>query len=356
VTGAFPNNVRLRRDFDCVGLDYNAFYPGEVRLEALENLLNAPEQPAEYQVFFYHSDHLGSSSFITDINGDATQHLQYLLFGEDFVHQQNTAACYAPYTFSGKERDVETNLSYFGARYYEAGLSVWLSVDPKAHSFPTVSPFTFNMNNPVMFIDPGGDSTFVINLGNSRYQVVGAEVKSGNRGIYEVCLNGDGNRELTGNVIGISFTTHSFVDESDEAVVGAVIDLKSTEASRIVKSIHSNTPSTANYVANWKDYNYKGNNNLIEERYRGSRMPNGEIASMRDVGNYVAGYTFGYNGWPLSFARVGFERLQATGNLNNLSNFFGNGTESRNSVLAQNRGWLAGYKAQLSRRTGRNYD
>ncbi len=148
--------TRLKRDFDCVGLDYNAFYPGEAQLEALERLLNAGEYPAEYQVFFYHSDHLGSSSFITDANGDATQHLQYLPFGEDLVHEQNTAAYLSPYTFSGKERDVETNLSYFGARYYEAGLSVWLSVDPKAESRPWLSPYNYCQFNPVLRIDPNG--------------------------------------------------------------------------------------------------------------------------------------------------------------------------------------------------------
>jgi RHS repeat-associated protein len=147
---------RIKRDFNCVGLDYNAFYPGEPHLKALENLLNAPEQPDEYQVFFYHSDHLGSSSFITDINGDATQHLQYLPFGEDFVHQQNTAAYYTPYTFSGKERDVETSLSYFGARYYEAGLSVWLSVDPMSDERQGLSPYNYCQWNPIRLVDPTG--------------------------------------------------------------------------------------------------------------------------------------------------------------------------------------------------------
>jgi RHS repeat-associated protein len=146
---------RIKRDFDCVGLDYNAFYPGETRIEVLEVLQTAPETN-EYQVFFYHSDHLGSSSFITDINGDATQHLQYLPFGEDFVHQQNTAAYYTPYTFSGKERDVETSLSYFGARYYEAGLSIWLSVDPLSDKYPSLSAYNYCALNPVMLVDPDG--------------------------------------------------------------------------------------------------------------------------------------------------------------------------------------------------------
>jgi RHS repeat-associated protein len=153
---------RLKRDFDCLGIDLNAFYPGEPHLKSLDILQSAPEV-SEYQVFFYHSDHLGSSSFITDVNGDATQHLQYLPFGEDLVHEQNTAAYLSPYTFSGKERDVETNLSYFGARYYEASLSIWLSVDPMAHKYPHQSPYTYCSNNPVILFDPDGKEDYEVN-------------------------------------------------------------------------------------------------------------------------------------------------------------------------------------------------
>ncbi|HHT52763.1 MAG TPA: hypothetical protein GX007_06265, partial [Bacteroidales bacterium] len=64
--------------------------------------------------YFYHPDHLGSSSvstplnnhWITDGSGNAIQHLHYLPFGEDWVDQRN-ASWSAPYTFSGKEKDVE---------------------------------------------------------------------------------------------------------------------------------------------------------------------------------------------------------------------------------------------------------
>ncbi|MDP2189389.1 MAG: RHS repeat-associated core domain-containing protein, partial [Sphingobacteriaceae bacterium] len=74
------------------------------------------------------------------------------------VHQQNTAAYYTPYTFSGKERDIETGLSYFGARYYDAGLSIWLSVDPMADKYPAWSPYAYTLQNPVVLIDPTGMS------------------------------------------------------------------------------------------------------------------------------------------------------------------------------------------------------
>lgn len=76
------------------------------------------------------------------------------------MHQQNTAAYLSTYTFSGKERDVETSLSYFGARYYEAGLSIWLSVDPLSDKYPYQSAFTYCGWNPLSIIDPDGRDEF----------------------------------------------------------------------------------------------------------------------------------------------------------------------------------------------------
>ncbi|MDP2187239.1 MAG: RHS repeat-associated core domain-containing protein, partial [Sphingobacteriaceae bacterium] len=126
-------------------------------IRVLEELAGVRDA-TEANIFFYHSDHLGSSSFLTDGGGIATQHLQYMPFGEDLVHQQNTAAYYTPYTFSGKERDMETGLSYFGARYYDAGLSIWLSVDPMADKYPSLSAYNYCAWNPVMLVDPDGRS------------------------------------------------------------------------------------------------------------------------------------------------------------------------------------------------------
>ncbi len=99
---------------------------------------------------------LGSSSYITTAGGYATQHLQYMAYGEDFIHQQNASTYKTPYTFSAKEKDAETNFSYFGARYYQADLSIWLSVDPLADKLPGWSPYAFCINNPIMYVDPDG--------------------------------------------------------------------------------------------------------------------------------------------------------------------------------------------------------
>ena len=113
--------------------------------------------------YFYHPDHLGSSSvstplnnhWITDGSGNVIQHLHYLPFGEDWVDQRN-ASWSAPYTFSGKEKDVETGYSYFGARYYDSGLSIWLSVDPMSDKYPNLTPYAYCASNPVILVDPDG--------------------------------------------------------------------------------------------------------------------------------------------------------------------------------------------------------
>lgn len=46
---------------------------------------------------------------------------------------------------------------YYGARYYDPKISVWLSVDPLASKYPHVTPYNFVENNPIMLVDPTGE-------------------------------------------------------------------------------------------------------------------------------------------------------------------------------------------------------
>ncbi|MDR1847686.1 MAG: RHS repeat-associated core domain-containing protein [Bacteroidales bacterium] len=114
--------------------------------------LNDPE-PA----FYYLTDHLGSSSYITDGQGNVTQTISYLPFGEEQVDLVHFNPAYeTPYKFNGKEKDEETGFNYFGARYYYDYLSIWLSVDPLMHKYPHLSPYVYCLNNPVRVTDPDG--------------------------------------------------------------------------------------------------------------------------------------------------------------------------------------------------------
>ena len=61
------------------------------------------------------------------------------------------------FTFSAKEKDTETGLSYFGSRYYSSDLSIWLSVDPMSDKYPSLSPYSYCANNPIKLVDPNGE-------------------------------------------------------------------------------------------------------------------------------------------------------------------------------------------------------
>ena len=64
-----------------------------------------------------------------------------------------------PYRFTGKELDNQNGLNWydFGARWFDvAGVPMWTSVDPLAEKYYNITPYSYCMGNPVMFIDPDG--------------------------------------------------------------------------------------------------------------------------------------------------------------------------------------------------------
>ncbi|MBR6064702.1 MAG: RHS repeat-associated core domain-containing protein [Bacteroidales bacterium] len=65
------------------------------------------------------------------------------------------------FTFSAKEKDSETGLSYFGSRYYSSDLSIWLSVDPMSDKYPSLSPYVYCADNPVKLVDPEGEEMWI---------------------------------------------------------------------------------------------------------------------------------------------------------------------------------------------------
>ena len=71
-------------------------------------------------------------------------------------YQITSTHWFSGYTFSAKEKDEESGYSYFGARYYDSDISVWLSVDPLADAFPSISSYAYCNNNPIMYIDLNG--------------------------------------------------------------------------------------------------------------------------------------------------------------------------------------------------------
>jgi RHS repeat-associated protein len=114
------------------------------------------------------SDHLGTPRMIFDASGDldkTTRH-DYLPFGEELFAPTGRRSTALGYTgdsirqqFTLKERDVETGLDYFGARYYSSMQGRFTGTDPGP--FTPADPQNFNrysyvQNNPLKFVDPTG--------------------------------------------------------------------------------------------------------------------------------------------------------------------------------------------------------
>ncbi|MBP6184083.1 MAG: thrombospondin type 3 repeat-containing protein [Saprospiraceae bacterium] len=113
------------------------------------------EGTCEDVIYWYHPDHLGSSTFLTDRAGQPYQFVMYLPFGETFA-EQRAAGFGTPYLFNAKELDEETGLYYYGARYYDPRVSMWWGVDPLAEKMPEWSSYAYTFQNPVRYIDPTG--------------------------------------------------------------------------------------------------------------------------------------------------------------------------------------------------------
>ena len=162
-------------------------YLGETRI--VTKLARADQKTAHeemYKQYYYHSDHLGSATMITDWEGKEYQRIEYTPYGETWVEKTNNSGSeFLPYKFTGKEVDQETGLYYYGARYLDPKYSMWLSTDPALGEYipemgkgnsknsanlpgmgGVYNHINFHLyhyagNNPVKYTDPDGESPWI---------------------------------------------------------------------------------------------------------------------------------------------------------------------------------------------------
>ena len=117
------------------------------------------------ETFFYHSDHLGSTSYITDDHANITQYDAYLPYGELLVDEHSSSED-LPYKFNGKQFDNETGLYYYGARYLNPVASIWYGVDPLAEKYVNIGSYIYCHSSPIMLIDPTGEGDYYAKNGS----------------------------------------------------------------------------------------------------------------------------------------------------------------------------------------------
>jgi RHS repeat-associated protein len=113
---------------------------------------------------YYHLDALGSVRAITDESGAVIERYDYLPYGEAWAAQPSSN----PIRFTGKERDAETGLDYFGARYYRAHLCRFTTTDPVYTWRDNLTDpqrwnrYAYARNNPFRYVDPDGKETVLL--------------------------------------------------------------------------------------------------------------------------------------------------------------------------------------------------
>ena len=133
--------------------------------------------------FYYHADHLGSTSYITNLDGEVVQHVEYVPFGEVFIEERNNT-WNTPYLFNAKEFDEETGLYYYGARYYDPRLSLWMSTDAMEEKYPNISAYCYAANNPILFIDPDGNKLVLQGTHQQRMELLATLQKLTNDNLF----------------------------------------------------------------------------------------------------------------------------------------------------------------------------
>ena len=192
----------------------------------------------EKDQYYYHPDHLGSSSYVTDIDGEIFQHLEYFPFGETWVEEHSNTQR-TPYLFTAKELDEETGLYYFGARYYDPRTSVWQSPDPILGSYMlgerggngVFAPANLNLygyvhQRPVIARDPDGQAINWIAgaIGAAGGAIIGGGFEAGRQFLFEDEM--DWNRvgataaggAVAGGLTGVTMGTNLLVAGSGAAV------------------------------------------------------------------------------------------------------------------------------------------
>ena len=123
-------------------------------------------------------DHLGSTRAVTGPDGAAVSRHDYLPFGEEIEASRGNRSSVSGYTadltdgpaqkFTGKERDAESGLDYFQARYFSGAGGRFSSADRVNVTWKrlvdpgnTLNKYSYAANNPLLYVDPDGEDVTV---------------------------------------------------------------------------------------------------------------------------------------------------------------------------------------------------
>lgn len=139
----------------------------------------------KYKYYFYLSDYLGNNRVVATTTGEIIQKNHYYPFGMSFAEGTTAEQGKQPYKFNGKEFEQMhgLNLYDFSARYYEADKGRFMTIDPFAERYYSISPYAYVANNPLKYIDPDGRKLKLVNMPDRTLENIArlAATNEGNR-------------------------------------------------------------------------------------------------------------------------------------------------------------------------------
>ena len=129
----------------------------------LSRYLNGPqidqvlaEETADGEVRWALSDHQGSVRDVVDSQGNVLNHLTYNSYGQ--VTSETNPDVDFRFGYTGRERDEETGLYYYRARYFDPAVGTFVSADPLGFGAGDSNLYSYVSNSPTNFTDPSGES------------------------------------------------------------------------------------------------------------------------------------------------------------------------------------------------------
>ena len=231
------------------------------------------------ETFYYHSDHLGSTAYITDQQANVTQYDAYLPYGELLVDEHSSSAD-LPYKFNGKELDEETGLYYYGARYMNPLTSMWYGVDPLTEQYVNIGAYIYCHGNPIRLIDPDGQGDYYMKNGT--------------------WLGRDKNKDdYAYTVDWVHLDEHGFVDNSTNARLLPITNSKLLKDASTAYGESSGNPMETYAIAYVHKRNRvaygEGSNKANHFLRTSNEGRNDENAMVYAIGGVINAYTGGYD-------------------------------------------------------------
>ncbi|MCK9560193.1 MAG: RHS repeat-associated core domain-containing protein [Candidatus Marinimicrobia bacterium] len=188
---------------------------------------------------------------------------------------------------SGGKKDV-TGLYYFGKRYYDPAIGRWLSVDPIADKYPSLSPYNYCANNPLKYVDLSGDSIDISSLTTEQLEALKKQLTilmqsknfsrawstlSSSKTIYKIAINSSqtesalydpkSNNQGSGGTLsfkGLSFlfSINAFSHELYHSYQHDQMGLSNSTGIEVEAQLFAN--SIATQVGRWDQYIFLGGN------------------------------------------------------------------------------------------------